>query len=194
MRFRPENTGRSNAGYSMIEMLIVTAIIIILATIPVALLRRSREKVLEAQAVRSLGTMALAYENYWAQQGHEYPNYRSDGQRSEDIRYSTAEQLWDDLIAQNLLPKQYSGYAHNRRDLLARGYVLSILPVDYGGIPSSGPRNTYALAMIPYPGSPAKRGLAVVQGQRFSKSFPTAIPRKIGQLGVYSMTIYALPD
>jgi hypothetical protein len=188
-----EKTDRPH-GYSLIEMLIVCGMILILATIPVALLRRSREKVWEAQAIRALGVMALAYENYYAQNGHMYPNYRTDGELIRDVKYTSAEAVWDDLNAQGLLPREYSGYPHNRRDLLARGYVLSIYPVDYGSIPGGGPENTYALAMVPYKDSIAHKALAVIQGQRFFSNYPSAVPRKFGSVGIFSTTIYTLPD
>jgi prepilin-type N-terminal cleavage/methylation domain-containing protein len=194
MKCRHENIDHPNRGYSLIEMLIVTAVIIILATMPIALVRRSREKVWEAQAVRALGMMSLAYDNYWAQAGHKYPNFRSDHALQTDIDYVSAESIWDDLVRRSLVPRQYSCYPHKRRDLLARGYVMSIYPADYGGIPGGGARNTYAIGMIPYQGSIAKRPLVIIQGQRFYSSFPTAVPHKMGFLGPYSTTIYTLPD
>jgi len=191
---RDGNRAQRDRGYSLIEMLIVTAIILILVTMPVALLRRSREKTYEAEALRALRMMALAYENYYAQQGHMYPNYRTDGAITEDTRYKNAESVWDDIVRLSLIPRQYSGYPHDRRDLLARGYRLSIFPADYGGQLGGGARNTYAMAMIPYEGSMAKRGIAVLQGRRFLSDYPTAIPRKMGQFGLVSLTVYSLGD
>jgi prepilin-type N-terminal cleavage/methylation domain-containing protein len=191
---RDRNRAPHDGGYSLIEMLIVTAIILILATMPVALLRRSREKTYEAEALRALRMMALAYENYYAQQGHMYPNYRTDGAITEDTRYKNAEAVWDDIVRLSLVPRQYSGYPHDRRDLLARGYRLSIFPADYGARTGGGARNTYALAMMPYQGSMAQRGIAVVQGPRFLSNYPTAIPRKMGRLGLFSLTVYTLGD
>jgi len=194
MRSRERNTQNVPRGYSLVEMLIVTALIVILATIPVALLRRSREKTYEAEALKSLRMMALAYENYYAQHGHKYPNYRSDGQYAADIEYQSAEQIWDHLVRFSLLPRQYSGFPHDRRDLLARGYVLSIYPVDYGAVPGMGARNTYAMAMIPYEDSIARKAVAIVQGQRFFSIYPTAVPRSVGEAGLYSLTIYTMAD
>jgi len=191
---RERNNSNTARGYSLVEMLIVTALIVILATIPVALLRRSREKTYEAEALKSLRMMALAYENYYAQKGHRYPNYRTDGQYAEDIEYQSAEQIWDDLVRSSLLPRQYSGFPHDRHDLLARGYVLSIYPADYGAAPGMGARNIYAMAMIPYEGSIARQAIVVVQGQRFFSMYPTAVPRKMGDLGLYSLTVYSMAD
>jgi type II secretory pathway pseudopilin PulG len=194
--FREERAVSRYSGYTMIEMLIVCGIILILATLPVALLRRSREKVWEADAVRSLGMMAVAYENYWAQNGHMYPNYRSDAALGDGIDYRSAEQIWDNLIRLSLVPRKYSGFAHDEKDLLARGYVLTIYPADYGAVAGGGPKNTYAIALLPYEGSSAKRGLAILQGRRMGLQsvYPSPIPRKLGQFGIFSTSVYGLPD
>ena len=194
MNSRERNTDRAARGYSLVEMLIVTAIIIILATMPIALIRRSREKTCEAEALRSLRMMSLAYENYYAQYGHRYPNYQSNGNVGGDIEYRSAEQIWDALMRYSLIPRQYSGYPHDRKDLLARGYRLSIYPADYGALPGMGVRNTYAMALIPYPESIAKKGIAVVQGQRYFIFYPSAVPRTMGDLGLYNPKVYNLAE
>jgi prepilin-type N-terminal cleavage/methylation domain-containing protein len=189
-----EIRSRRDSGYTLVEMLTVAAIILILATIPVALLRRSREKTYEIEAIRSLNMMTLAYENYYVQYDRMYPNYRSDGMLTEFVQYQSAEQIWDDLLAYGLVPRRYSGYPHDRRNLLARGYIFSIYPSDYGQVPGMTPRHTYALGMIPYEGSPARRALAVIQGPRFFRNHPTPVPRKQGGTGLYSTTIYSMAD
>jgi len=189
---RHENIGNPPQGYTLVEMLIVTSIILILASVPIALLRRSKVKIYEAEAIRSLNMLALAYENYYALNDHAYPNFRSNHQTGPDIRFRDAEEIWDTLIREHLLPFQYSGYSHNRRDLLARGYILSIYPVDIG-TSNLGAANNYAFALFPYPGSVAKRGIAMIQGNRFYTVYPSALPRKTG-MGLYSIGIYRLPD
>jgi len=189
------NRKQSQLGYSLIEMLIVTALIAILATIPIALLRRSREKTYELEALRSLRMMALAYENYYAQNGHQYPHYSSNGVTSLEIEYTSAEDVWDTMIEYSLLPQMYSGYSHNRRDLLARGYQFTIFPSDSGIFPGDGIRNSYAFAMIPYEHSVAgDRGLAMVQGSKFYSSYPSAIPRNMPGMLMYSLRIYSMAD
>jgi competence protein ComGC len=185
---------KSRRGYSLMEMLIVTSMIMILSTIPIALLRRSREKIYEAQAVRALNVVALAYENYYAQAGHMYPNFRSDSKIMDGIQFTSAEGIWDNLAVRSLLPREYVGYPHNQRNLLAKGYVFSIYPADLGTIPDIGYKNTYALAMVPFKGSPAKRGIATIQGQRYFSIYPAAIPRKMRGMHLYSTMIYTLPD
>lgn len=194
MPTRDRNTHRTDKGYSLIEMLIVCALIVILATMPIALVRRSREKIHEADALRALRMMALAYENYWAQNGHMYPNFRSDGQMADDIKYKNAEEIWDDLTGMGLVPGQYSGYPHDRRDLLARGYRLSIFPADYGAMTGGGARNTYAIGLIPYPDSVATRGLVIIRGQRFFSNYPSPVPYKMRGMGLYSIDIYSFAD
>ncbi len=194
MQSSTENIERRPVGYSLIEMLIVAALIMIIATIPVALLRRSREKVHEAEALKSLRMMALAYENYYAQNGHRYPNYRSDGAILDDIWYADAEQIWDMLISERLIPSLYSGKPHDREDLLGKGYSFSIVPSDSGGAAHGGVRNSYAFAMVPYEGSPAKRGLLMIQGQKFYSFYPTPLPRKTNIMRLYSLDVYSMPD
>jgi prepilin-type N-terminal cleavage/methylation domain-containing protein len=194
MFFGTENKRNDPRGYSLIEMLIVTAIITILATIPIALLRRSREKTYEAAALKSLRMIALAYENYWAQDGHMYPNYVSSGQLSDGIQFKNAEEIWDGMIERSLLPMMYSGTRHDRRDLLARGYIFTIYAADYGTLPGTNPRNTYAFAMIPYDGSTANRGIAMVSGPRFFSEYPGPVPRNMNGMSLYSMHIYRIGD
>jgi len=194
MRERGQNKDLNVKGYSLIEMLIVTTLILILATIPISLLRRSREKTYEAEALRALRMMALAYENYFAVNGHEYPNYVSNGQLSENIEFTEAEEIWDELIYQQLVPMRYSGFPHDRQDLLARGYVFSIFPADHGAATGEGARHTYALAMMPYEGSIAQRGLVMVQGHKFFTNYPSALPRNMLGPGLYSLRVYAMAE
>ncbi len=189
------NRKQSQLGYSLIEMLIVTALITILATIPIALLRRSREKTYELEALRSLRMVALAYENYYNQYGHKYPHYHSTGMLSEDIEFTSAEDIWDTIIDYNLLPHLYSGRSHNRRDLLARGYQFTIFAADSGIVPGDGVKNSYAFAMLPYESSIAgNRGLAMVQGNKFYSSYPSALPRNIPGTQMYSLRVYSMGD
>jgi prepilin-type N-terminal cleavage/methylation domain-containing protein len=185
---------KSQVGYSLIEMLIVTALIGILATIPIALLRRSRDKTYEMEALRSLRMISLAYENYYMQNGHKYPHYQSNGAVTEENEFRTAEEIWDTFVAYSLLPHMYSGTRHDRQDLLGKGYVFTIFPSDSGVFPGDGIRNSYAFAMVPYEGSVAEKGLAMVQGRRWFSSFPTAIPRKMNEMGMYSLQVYSMND
>jgi len=175
-------------------MLIVTGLIITLATIPIAYIRRARDKTFEAEAVRALQMMSLAYENYYSQYGHHYPNFRSDSVLMKNVEFVDPEQLWDSLIAYSLLPRRFSGRPHNENNLLARGYYFSIYPIDYGTLPILGVGESYAIGMFPYPGSLAKRDLVVIKGQRFFSLFPTATVRKTKGAALSDTTIYSLQD
>jgi len=188
------NIEADDRGYSLIEMLIVTGIILIIATIPIALIRNSRDRIHEAEALKSLRMMSLAYENFWAQSGHKYPHYRLDGVLEDDIQYTSAENLWDDLIADKLLPGLYSGHPHNENDLLARGYRFTIFPARAGQPPGDGVQNSYAMALMPYEGSPVTRGLAMVRGNKFFTSFPSAVPRKMVSDELSGLQIYTLTE
>jgi len=48
--------------------------------------------------------------------------------------------------------------------------------------------------MIPYEDSIARKAVAIVQGQRFFSIYPTAVPRSVGEAGLYSLTIYTMAD
>jgi len=175
-------------------MLIVCGIILILATIPIALIRNSRDRIHEAEALKSLRMMALAYENYYAQNGLAYPNYRLDGVTEDYIKFGSQEEIWDKLISERLLPGMYSGHTIGERDLLARGYKFTIFPARAGQPAGDGVRNAYAMAMIPYEDSPATRGLAMVRGTKFFTSYPSALPRKMSPDGVAGLDVYTLTE
>ena len=194
MSDRLRKPGKAQKGYSLIEMLIVTAMIVILATVPVALLRRSREKVYELDALRALRTVAVAYENYYSTHDFQYPNYQSSGAVTENNRFHDAEEIWAMLNREILLPGMYSGFYYDRKDLMARGYRFSIFPSDFGDNVEVGAKNSYAFAMIAYDGGVGWRDLVMVHGYRFFTTYPTAIPREMGGMSLVSTTIYAVPN
>jgi len=188
------NIVNDTKGYSLVEMLIVCGIIIILATVPIALIRNARDRLGEAEALKSLRMMALAYENYYAQNGHLYPNYRLDGVLEDDIRFKSDQEIWEKLITEKLLPRAYSGHAISEPDLLAKGYRFTIFPARAGQLSGSGVRNSYAMALMPYADSPATRGLAMVRGTKFYTSFPTAVPRKMSSGDLTGLDIYTFTE
>lgn len=196
MPHRAKIDNRNELGYSLIEMLIVTGIILILATVPIAYLRSAREKSYEAEAVRSLREIALGYENYYAQYGHQYPNYVST--HVVDIKngaeFRTAEELWDTMMKYSLIPRRYSGIPHNEPNLMAHGYYFSIYPADYGTIPGWGYQNTYAFGLFPNDQYMHKKGIVMIRGQRFFSNFPTTVPRKSDGTTLFSLSIYTLND
>lgn len=194
MDFRLGKLEKVQKGYSLIEVLIVTSLIIILATIPVALLRRSRDKIFELEALRALRMMSLAYENYYSQNDLQYPNFQTSRGITIDNQFRDAEAIWDMFHREGLLPSQYSGYPHNQMDLLARGYQFSIFPSDFGTPQNTRVNHTYAFAMVAYDGSIANRHLAMVQGRKFFTSYPSAIPREMGEMSLLSLTVYVVPN
>ncbi|MCX6646491.1 MAG: type II secretion system protein [bacterium] len=185
---------KAQKGYSLIEMLIVTAMIVIMATIPVALLRKSREKVFELDALRALRTVAVAYENYYSTHDFQYPNYQSSGAVTENNQFHNPEAIWAMLNRENLLPGMYSGFYYDRKDLMARGYRFSIFPSDFGDNVEAGAKNSYAFAMIAYDGGVGQRDLVMVHGMRSFTTYPTAIPRAMGGMNLISTTIFAMPN
>ena len=156
----------SEHGYTMLEILVVCAIVGILATMPIVALRNARVKAAEVEAIASLNMMAVAYEAYNNQsRPHRYPHYLSNHATYEDsIDYRTAEEIWVELIRRSLLPKRFSNHLHNENNLLARGFRLSIFP--YSRVPnfSNCPRYTYAMAMVPHEESQQPRAIAIFQG------------------------------
>lgn len=151
----------------MLEILVVAAIIGILSTMPVVALRKAKVKANEIEAIAALNMMAVAYESYNSEsRPHHYPNYIRQGLVNPDlmIDYRNTEQIWQDLLNRSLLPRKYIGHQHDEYDLLARGFLLSIMP--YSRIPnfSNSPRYNYAIAMVPHPESQQPRVIAIFQG------------------------------
>jgi prepilin-type N-terminal cleavage/methylation domain-containing protein len=64
---------RSNTGFSLIELLIVVAIILIIAAIAVPNLLRSRIAANQAAAVANIRTISTAAVSYWVTYGNGYP-------------------------------------------------------------------------------------------------------------------------
>jgi len=153
-------------GYNMLEVLVVAIIISILATVPVVSLRNAKVKANEVEAIAALNMIAVAYENYNNQtRPHRYPNYLSNRAVYPGlIDYRSAEEIWDMLISQSLLPRRYVNHTHDELNLLASGFQLSIMP--YSRIPnfSNSPRYNYAIVMKPFPGSKQPRAIAIFQG------------------------------
>jgi len=159
----------------MVEILTVAIIMSILATVPITYLREVKIRTHETAAIGALNQVAAAYEMYRVVGGRYYPHYYSDGHTNEVVKFHNAEEIWDELIRQKLLPKQYSPYQHDEANLLASGYFFSIYPVDYGiNVYSVAPGESYAFALIPIPFSRQPRTLAVLQGEHFRHYYTNA--------------------
>ena len=67
------NRSAAGRGFSLIELLIVVAIILIIAAIAVPNLLRSRQSANQASAVANLRTISTAAVSYWVTYGNGYP-------------------------------------------------------------------------------------------------------------------------
>ena len=68
-----EHLARPNRGFSLIELLIVVAIILIIAAIAIPNMLRSRLAANQASAVANLRTISTAAVSYWVTYGNGYP-------------------------------------------------------------------------------------------------------------------------
>jgi len=93
-------------GFSLIELLIVVAIILIIAAIAIPNLVRSKMVANEASAVGSLRTMNTAFVNYAAVYGIGYPASLTDLAQS-----STPSSTAADLLDSALIAGTKSGYS-----------------------------------------------------------------------------------
>ena len=67
-----QETKRNNKGFSLLELLIVVAIILIIATIAIPSLLRSRQAANESAAVATVRTMTTAEVTYLSSSGGKY--------------------------------------------------------------------------------------------------------------------------
>jgi type IV pilus assembly protein PilA len=65
---------KAHRGFSLIELLIVVAIILIIAAIAVPNLLRSRQSANQASAVANVRTISTASVSYWVTYGNGYPS------------------------------------------------------------------------------------------------------------------------
>jgi prepilin-type N-terminal cleavage/methylation domain-containing protein len=172
-------------GYNLIEILAVAAILGILATVPIASMRRAKAKANEVQAIAVLNMIAVAYESYNNEsRPHRYPNYLQSGDLYANlIDFRSAEGIWDDLIRRGFIPKRFSGIPHNQDNLLAPGFRLTIYPFSVTPSFSASPRYSYVIAMIPFEGSLQTRAIAIFQGHSFGEPHISARARKIPGTG-----------
>jgi prepilin-type N-terminal cleavage/methylation domain-containing protein len=168
-------------GYNLIEILTVASILGILITVPVASMRQAKAKTNEVQAIAALNVMAVAYENYNNDsRPHRYPHYLQSGVLYDNlIDFTSAEDLWRDLIRRGFIPRRFSGHPHGEPNLLAPGFSLSIFPFSVTPSFSASPRYSYIIAMEPFPGSQQPRAIAIFQGDSFGLNHVSPRARKI---------------
>jgi type IV pilus assembly protein PilA len=118
-------------GFSLIELLIVVAIILIIAAIAIPALMRSRMAANEASAAESLRTINTACTNYATTYGMGFPSALSNLSGTPGAAAtSTAAQLIDDVL----------GIAQ-----VKSGYTFTYTP----GSPSGNVVPTYSLTALP---------------------------------------------
>ena|SRR5579872_6417458 len=126
-------------GFSLIELLIVVAIILIIAAIAIPNLVRSKMAANEASAVGSLRTINTASVSYSSSYGIGYPAALSDLAPS-TLPTSTAADLVDAVLVTGI----------------KSGYVFTYTP---GSVGSGGEITTYSITADPIaPGSSGQRG------------------------------------
>ena len=123
-------------GFSLIELLIVIAIILIIAAIAVPKLDKARMHTQEMAAIRQIGTVHQAQTQYYSQFGKYAKSLTELGPPSG----GEAGPEGADLIPGDLAKGEKTGY---RFTLQAGegGYTVSAVPVTYG---STGRRTFYS--------------------------------------------------
>jgi type IV pilus assembly protein PilA len=117
-------------GFSLIELLIVVAIILIIAAIAIPNLLRSRMASNEAAAVASIRTLNTSAITYFLTYGNYPPTLASMGPSATPS--SSAADLIDSLLAQD--PALKSGYTLNYTAIgaPATSYTIDATPITLG--------------------------------------------------------------
>jgi len=120
-------------GFSLIELLIVVAIILIIAAIAIPNLLRSRMAANEASAVGSLRTINTAAVTYSTEYGTGYPGALSNMQPATTAT-STAADLIDSVLAGGTKSGYSFSYAAGAADSAGNinSYTLTAVPVSVG--------------------------------------------------------------
>jgi len=137
---------RTSRGYTMLELMVVSSIISILAAMSFALLSRTRVQAIETAAMSGLNTIATAYEMYYFF-NKEYPQW------GQNQRFSSPEDLWDHLVSEDFLPHSYknvdfdadTGYIYGFTD----DYAVEIVPFDELD-PTTSQKGSYFIVFHPY--------------------------------------------
>jgi prepilin-type N-terminal cleavage/methylation domain-containing protein len=103
-------TDAGTKGFSLIELLIVVAIILIIAAIAVPNLLRSRQSANQASAVANLRTLSTASVSYWVTYSNGYPPSLAALGGSGATATCNAAILVDEILT--TAPNQKSGYQY----------------------------------------------------------------------------------
>ncbi len=130
------NQNRKRRGFSLIELMIVIAIILIIATIALPKLNRAKMYAHETAAIKTMQTIHTAQTQYQSQFGRFATSLTELGppQSGQPGPQSA------DLIDNNLASGEKSGYKFTVTGNQA-GYVISAVPVAYN---STGSRTFYS--------------------------------------------------
>ena len=130
------NQNRKRRGFSLIELMIVIAIILIIATIALPKLNRAKMYAHETAAIKTLQTIHTAQTQYQSQYGRFATSLTELGppQSGQPGPQSA------DLIDNNLASGEKSGYKFTVTGNQS-GYVISAVPVAYN---STGSRTFYS--------------------------------------------------
>lgn len=123
-------------GFSLIELLIVIAIILIIAAIAVPKLDKARMHTQEMAAIRQIGTVHQAQTQYYSQFGKYAKSLTELGPPSG----GEAGPEGADLIPGDLAKGEKTGYRFTVQ-AVEGGYTVSAVPVTYG---STGRRTFYS--------------------------------------------------
>jgi type IV pilus assembly protein PilA len=118
---------RGNRGFSLIELLIVVAIILILAAIAAPKLNQNRMHAQETAAIRQVGTLHTAQTQYYSQFGRYAATLAELGPPPSGQATAAAA----DLIPEDLMKGKKTGYIFNVQGG-PNGYQITAVPEVFG--------------------------------------------------------------
>jgi prepilin-type N-terminal cleavage/methylation domain-containing protein len=127
---------RRNRGFSLMELLIVIAIILIIGTIALPKLNRARMYAQETAAIGAIRTLHQAQTQYYSQYGRFAANLTELGPPASGAATAGAA----DLIANDLASGEKGGY-HYVMAGNAQGYAINANPTAFG---NTGSRTFYS--------------------------------------------------
>jgi type IV pilus assembly protein PilA len=131
-----QNRRRSRSGFSLIELLIVVAIILILAAIAAPKLNQNRMHTQETAAIRQIGTIHTALTQYYSQFGKYATTLTELGPPASGQQGPSAA----DLIPEDLAKGKKTGYNFTLQGG-PQGYAISAVPEVFG---NTGRRTFYS--------------------------------------------------